>query len=238
LEVADMTSRTLDFEDLIAIAPEVTLAGEIDNAKLLAIMNTLEGHLYKRNGGIKAIMAELDRLDKLADQTAETMNAKMSLNLKLSALMAGEPRALLTLMTYGSHPDACLGVYDLIHPLEAAGTTVYVRVQGMCYGAATVILAAVDPSRRYASANTMFSLDIGFHQPGFHVPSWPKPSTPAGRVLELLYQGTGLSRQDILTMPPTPFGADKALEYGLIDHIIGVGEAPPPDIDLEAGALL
>ena len=84
----------------------------------------------------------------------------------------------------------------------------------------------------------MFSLDIGFHQPGFHVPVWPSPSTPAGRVLELLYRGTGLSREAILTMPPTPFGADKALEYGLIDHIIGRDEAPPPDIDLQTGVQL
>jgi len=215
-----MKSPALTFEQLIGIAPEVYLAGEIDYKRLTEVVATMEGYVHQRQGQILAMSQELERL-ALLELNDSVIDQRINLITGLNELTGNGPSALFTLMTHGSHADACLGVFDLVKNLEAADITVYVRAQGMCYGAATVILTAAHPSRRYATKNTMFSIDIGFHQVGFCAKGPPPGGSLSHRLLELYYNGCALSRQEILDISVQPFGVEKALDYGLIEHVVG-----------------
>ena len=216
--MTDLT-KVLSSRELAAIAPEIFLPGELDGAKLLTVIAAYEPFVLKRTQHIDGGLKQLDKIALDSESAADALKL-FEARAALEDMRNETPVALLTLMTHSSYPDACLGLYDLIRYMDPDIKT-YVRVIGMCLGPSTAVLTAVPPERRYATANSTFSVDIGFHQPGFHVPTLPAPDTIAYRLMECYYQGTAMSRKQIVNMPPAPFGIDKALEYGLVENVVG-----------------
>jgi ATP-dependent Clp protease protease subunit len=152
--------------------------------------------------------------------------------------LSSESRAPITLYlnTAGGNVTDGLALHDAILQVVADGRQVTIVVQGMAYSMGSVVLQAASPGRRLCFPHSW----IMIHEPAKWA-GW-QSTTAAAQHLERLKQmqsqiyrilsarsGKPL-RQIIRDTKRNDFYLDamKALEYGLIDQILGVTHASTP----------
>lgn len=152
--------------------------------------------------------------------------------------LASEGRGPITLYlnTAGGNVTDGLALHDAILQVVAEGREVTIIVQGMAYSMGSVVLQAASPGRRLCFPHSW----IMIHEPAKWA-GW-QSTTAAAQHLERLKQmqsqiyrilsarsGKPL-RQIIRDTKRNDFYLDalKALEYGLIDQILGVTHASTP----------
>lgn len=139
----------------------------------------------------------------------------------------------LYLNTPGGNVTDGLAMYDAITQLVAQGIEVSIVVQGMAYSMGSVVLQAASPGRRLAFPHSW----IMIHEPAKWA-GWQSTSSAAqhldrlkamqAQIYRILSTRSGVPlKQIIRDTKRTDFylDASKALEYGLIDGIIGQQEA-------------
>lgn len=152
--------------------------------------------------------------------------------------LANENRRPITLYlnTAGGNVTDGLALHDAVLQLVSAGVEVTIVVQGMAYSMGSVLLQAASPGRRLCFPHSW----IMIHEPAKWA-GW-QSTTAAAQHLERLKQmqsqiyrilsarsGKPL-RQIIRDTKRTDFYLDaaKALEYGLVDAVLGVTHAATP----------
>lgn len=130
-----------------------------------------------------------------------------------------------------------LAIHDVIHHMVSTGIEVTIVVQGMAYSMGSVVLQAASPGKRLAFPHSW----IMIHEPAKWA-GW-QSTTAAAQHLDRLKQmqsqiyrimasrsGKPL-RQIIRDTKRTDFYLDawKALEYGLIDAVLGASVKPARD---------
>ena len=138
--------------------------------------------------------------------------------------------------TAGGNVTDGLAIHDAIQQLVNAGFDISVTVQGMAYSMGSVVLQAASPGRRFSFPHSW----IMIHEPAKWA-GW-QSTTAAAQHLDRLKQmqsqiyrilsarsGRPL-RQIIRDTKRTDFylDASKALEYGLIDKVLGVAHDSTP----------
>ena len=153
--------------------------------------------------------------------------------------LANDCRKPITLYinSAGGNVTDGLAIHDVIHHLVGTGIEVTVVVQGMAYSMGSVVLQAASPGRRFVYPHSW----IMIHEPAKWA-GW-QSTTAAAQHLDRLKQmqsqiyrimadrsGKPL-RQIIRDTKRVDFYLDawKALEYGLIDRILGDEKAPSRD---------
>lgn len=142
----------------------------------------------------------------------------------------------LFLNTAGGNVTDGLAVHDAILDIVSRGIEVTVTVQGMAYSMGSVILQAASPGRRYSFPHSW----IMIHEPAKWA-GWQSTSAAAqhldrlkqmqSQIYRILSSRSGRPlRQIIRDTKRTDFYLDatKALEYGLIDKVLGVTHASTP----------
>jgi ATP-dependent Clp protease protease subunit len=152
---------------------------------------------------------------------------------------AGEDRGPITLYinSAGGNVTDGLAIHDVIQHLVSTGIEVTIVVQGMAYSMGSVVLQAASPGKRLAFPHSW----IMIHEPAKWA-GW-QSTTAAAQHLDRLKQmqsqiyrimasrsGKPL-RQIIRDTKRTDFYLDawKALEYGLIDAVLGASVKPARD---------
>ena len=152
--------------------------------------------------------------------------------------LANEGRAPINLYvnTAGGNVTDGLAIHDAVQQLVAEGFEVNIVVQGMAYSMGSIVLQAASPGRRFAFPHSW----IMIHEPAKWA-GW-QSTTAAAQHLERLKQmqsqiyrilssrsGRPL-RQIIRDTKRTDFYLDatKALDYGLIDQVLGITHASTP----------
>lgn len=142
----------------------------------------------------------------------------------------------LYMNTAGGNVTDGLALHDAIQQIVAQGVAVAVIVQGMAYSMGSIVLQAASPGKRLCFPHSW----IMIHEPAKWA-GW-QSTTAAAQHLDRLKQmqsqiyrilsarsGKAL-RQIIRDTRRTDFYLDatKALEYGLVDHVLGVTHASTP----------
>lgn len=145
----------------------------------------------------------------------------------------------LYLNTAGGNVTDGLALHDAIHHVVTQGVEVAVVVQGMAYSMGSVVLQAASPGRRLCFPHSW----IMIHEPAKWA-GW-QSTTAAAQHLDRLKQmqsqiyrilsvrsGKAL-RQIIRDTKRTDFYLDaaRALEYGLVDEVLGVAHASTPILE-------
>jgi ATP-dependent Clp protease protease subunit len=151
---------------------------------------------------------------------------------------ANEGRGPITLYlnTAGGNVTDGLALHDSILQLVADGVEVTVVVQGMAYSMGSIVLQAASPGRRFAFPHSW----IMIHEPAKWA-GWQSTTAAAqhldrlkqmqSQIYRILAERSGRPlRQIIRDTKRTDFYLDatKALEYGLIDRVLGVTHASTP----------
>jgi ATP-dependent Clp protease protease subunit len=151
----------------------------------------------------------------------------------------------LYLNTAGGNVTDGLALHDAIRQIVAQGVEVAVVVQGMAYSMGSVVLQAASPNRRLCFPHSW----IMIHEPAKWA-GW-QSTTAAAQHLDRLKQmqsqiyrilsfrsGKAL-RQIIRDTKRTDFylDASKALDYGLVDEVLGVAHSSTPVLAESAPAL-
>jgi ATP-dependent Clp protease protease subunit len=153
--------------------------------------------------------------------------------------LANDSRKPITLYinSAGGNVTDGLAIHDVMRHLVKTGIEITVVVQGMAYSMGSVVLQAASPGRRFAYPHSW----IMIHEPAKWA-GW-QSTTAAAQHLDRLKQmqsqiyrimadrsGKGL-RQIIRDTKRVDFYLDawKALDYGLIDRILGDEKAPSRD---------
>lgn len=157
------------------------------------------------------------------------------------------PKVTIVFMTYGGSVSYSLGIHDAIR-LMAASMEIHLVALGMCQSSGAIVMSAVDIDRRHAGPNTRFMVhSVSATKGGVKVTCEPTlPSVDELRalkdyvgfdleeaytlqeaVVELLSRETNLGEDQIRKMfeSDTFFSAEKAVEYGIVGHIL----QPEPD---------
>jgi ATP-dependent Clp protease, protease subunit len=152
--------------------------------------------------------------------------------------LANDGRGPITLYlnTAGGNVTDGLAIHDSIMQIVAGGIEVAVVVQGMAYSMGSVVLQAASPGRRFAFPHSW----IMIHEPAKWA-GWQSTTAAAqhldrlkqmqSQIYRILSSRSGRPlRQIIRDTKRTDFYLDatKALEYGLIDRILGVTHASTP----------
>ena len=135
--------------------------------------------------------------------------------------------------TAGGNVTDGLAIHDTIQQLVIEGIEVTVVVQGMAYSMGSVVLQAASPGRRFAFPHSW----IMIHEPAKWA-GWQSTTAAAqhldrlkqmqSQIYQILSYRSGRPlRQIIRDTKRTDFYLDatKALDYGLIDRVLGVTHA-------------
>ena len=149
---------------------------------------------------------------------------------------AGVGPITLYINTAGGNVTDGLAIHDAILDIVARGIEITVVVQGMAYSMGSVILQAASPGRRYSFPHSW----IMIHEPAKWA-GWQSTTAAAqhldrlkqmqSQIYRILSSRSGRPlRQIIRDTKRTDFylDASKALEYGLIDRVLGVTHASTP----------
>ena len=152
--------------------------------------------------------------------------------------LANEGRGPITLYinTAGGNVTDGLAIHDAILDVVSKGIPVTIVVQGMAYSMGSVILQAASPGHRYSFPHSW----IMIHEPAKWA-GWQSTTAAAqhldrlkqmqSQIYRILSSRSGRPlRQIIRDTKRTDFYLDatKALEYGLIDKVLGVTHASTP----------
>ncbi|MEX1128496.1 MAG: ATP-dependent Clp protease proteolytic subunit [Vicinamibacterales bacterium] len=140
------------------------------------------------------------------------------------------------LNTAGGNVTDGLALHDAILDVVARGVDVSVVVQGMAYSMGSVVLQAASPGRRVCFPHSW----IMIHEPAKWA-GWQSTTAAAqhldrlkqmqSQIYRILSERSGKAlRQIIRDTKRTDFYLDatRALEYGLVDHVLGVTHASTP----------
>ena len=151
---------------------------------------------------------------------------------------ANEGRGPINLFvnTAGGNVTDGLAIHDAVLDLVSQGIEVSVIVQGMAYSMGSVVLQAASPGRRLSFPHSW----IMIHEPAKWA-GWQSTTAAAqhldrlkqmqSQIYRILSSRSGRPlRQIIRDTKRTDFYLDatKALEYGLIDRVLGVSHASTP----------
>jgi ATP-dependent Clp protease protease subunit len=138
--------------------------------------------------------------------------------------------------TAGGNVTDGLAIHDAIQQLVQDGIEVTVVVQGMAYSMGSIVLQAASPGRRFSFPHSW----IMIHEPAKWA-GWQSTTAAAqhldrlkqmqSQIYRILASRSGRPlRQIIRDTKRTDFYLDatKALEYGLIDRVLGVTHASTP----------
>jgi ATP-dependent Clp protease protease subunit len=138
--------------------------------------------------------------------------------------------------TAGGNVTDGLALHDAILQLVSEGIEVSIIVQGMAYSMGSVVLQAASPGRRFSFPHSW----IMIHEPAKWA-GWQSTTAAAqhldrlkqmqSQIYRILSSRSGRPlRQIIRDTKRTDFYLDatKALEYGLIDRVLGVTHASTP----------
>ena len=158
----------------------------------------------------------------------------------------------LYLNTAGGNVTDGLALHDAIQQLVGNGTEIAVVVQGMAYSMGSIVLQAASPGRRFCFPHSW----IMIHEPAKWA-GWQSTTAAAqhldrlkqmqSQIYRILSARSGKQlRQIIRDTKRTDFYLDaaRALEYGLVDRVLGVthastpvlSEAPPQPVTTAADA--
>lgn len=142
----------------------------------------------------------------------------------------------LYLNTAGGNVTDGLALHDAIQVLVAQGVEVSVIVQGMAYSMGSIVLQAASPGKRFCFPHSW----IMIHEPAKWA-GWQSTTAAAqhldrlkqmqSQIYRILSARSGKQlRQIIRDTKRTDFylDASRALEYGLVDHVLGVTHASTP----------
>ena len=142
----------------------------------------------------------------------------------------------LYLNTAGGNVTDGLAIHDAVLQLVSEGIEVSVIVQGMAYSMGSVVLQAASPGRRFSFPHSW----IMIHEPAKWA-GWQSTTAAAqhldrlkqmqSQIYRILSSRSGRPlRQIIRDTKRTDFYLDatKALEYGLIDRVLGISHASTP----------
>jgi ATP-dependent Clp protease protease subunit len=142
----------------------------------------------------------------------------------------------LYLNTAGGNVTDGLALHDAIRQLVAQGNDIAIVVQGMAYSMGSVVLQAASPGRRLCFPHSW----IMIHEPAKWA-GWQSTTAAAqhldrlkqmqSQIYRILAERSGRAlRQIIRDTKRTDLYLDatKALEYGLVDHVLGVTHASTP----------
>ena len=142
----------------------------------------------------------------------------------------------LYLNTAGGNVTDGLAIHDALLQLVSDGIEVSVIVQGMAYSMGSVVLQAASPGRRFSFPHSW----IMIHEPAKWA-GWQSTTAAAqhldrlkqmqSQIYRILSSRSGRPlKQIIRDTKRTDFYLDatKALEYGLIDRVLGVSHASTP----------
>jgi ATP-dependent Clp protease protease subunit len=152
--------------------------------------------------------------------------------------LANEGRGPLTLYinTAGGNVTDGLAIHDAILDIVSRGVDVTVVVQGMAYSMGSVILQAASPGRRFSFPHSW----IMIHEPAKWA-GWQSTTAAAqhldrlkqmqSQIYRILSSRSGRPLKQIIRDTKRTdlyLDATKALEYGLIDRVLGVTHASTP----------
>ena len=152
---------------------------------------------------------------------------------------ASESRKPITLYinSAGGNVTDGLAIHDVIQHMVSTGIEVTIIVQGMAYSMGSVVLQAASPGKRLAFPHSW----IMIHEPAKWA-GWQSTTAAAqhldrlkqmqSQIYRIMASRSGKSlRQIIRDTKRTDFYLDawKALEYGLIDAVLGASVAPVRD---------
>lgn len=142
----------------------------------------------------------------------------------------------LYLNTAGGNVTDGLALHDAIQQVVASGVEVAVVVQGMAYSMGSIVLQAASPGKRLCFPHSW----IMIHEPAKWA-GWQSTTAAAqhldrlkqmqSQIYRILSARSGKQlRQIIRDTKRTDFYLDatRALEYGLVDHVLGVTHASTP----------
>jgi ATP-dependent Clp protease protease subunit len=159
-----------------------------------------------------------------------------------------QPKMTLVFMTFGGSVHYALAIYDAIK-LMAATTEIHIVALGTCQSAGTIIISAVAPERRHTAPNTRFMIHaLTTTKDDMSLTCEPRAPRPEvlreisqqlgcdlaesyrlqDILVEILRQSTRLGEVQIREMlkADTFFSAERALEYGLVGHILTAEPKP------------
>ena len=152
---------------------------------------------------------------------------------------ASESRKPITLYinSAGGNVTDGLAIHDVIQHMVSTGVEVTIIVQGMAYSMGSVVLQAASPGKRLAFPHSW----IMIHEPAKWA-GWQSTTAAAqhldrlkqmqSQIYRIMASRSGKSlRQIIRDTKRTDFYLDawKALEYGLIDAVLGASVKPAQD---------
>ena len=142
----------------------------------------------------------------------------------------------LYLNTAGGNVTDGLALHDAIQQLVSQGVEIAVVVQGMAYSMGSIVLQAASPGRRFCFPHSW----IMIHEPAKWA-GWQSTTAAAqhldrlkqmqSQIYRILAARSGKQlRQIIRDTKRTDFYLDatRALEYGLVDQVLGVTHASTP----------
>ena len=142
----------------------------------------------------------------------------------------------LYLNTAGGNVTDGLALHDAIQQLVAQGVEIAVVVQGMAYSMGSIVLQAASPGRRFCFPHSW----IMIHEPAKWA-GWQSTTAAAqhldrlkqmqSQIYRILSSRSGKQlRQIIRDTKRTDFYLDaaRALDYGLVDRVLGVTHASTP----------
>jgi ATP-dependent Clp protease, protease subunit len=142
----------------------------------------------------------------------------------------------LYLNTAGGNVTDGLALHDAIQQLVTQGVEIAVVVQGMAYSMGSIVLQAASPGRRFCFPHSW----IMIHEPAKWA-GWQSTTAAAqhldrlkqmqSQIYRILSSRSGKQlRQIIRDTKRTDFYLDaaRALEYGLVDRVLGVTHASTP----------
>jgi len=157
---------------------------------------------------------------------------------------ASESRKPITLYinSAGGNVTDGLALHDVIQHIVSTGTEVTIIVQGMAYSMGSVVLQAASPGKRLAFPHSW----IMIHEPAKWA-GWQSTTAAAqhldrlkqmqSQIYRIMATRSGKSlKQIIRDTKRVDFYLDawKALDYGLIDAVLGASEKPARDAAIAA----
>ncbi len=157
---------------------------------------------------------------------------------------SGKPITIFINSAGGNVTDG-LALHDAVRHLVARGVEITIVVQGMAYSMGSVVLQAASPGRRLSFPHSW----IMIHEPAKWA-GWQSTTAAAqhldrlkqmqGQIYRILADRSGKPlRQIIRDTKRTDFylDASRALEYGLIDDILGAAQASPASTVADARSI-
>lgn len=204
--------------------------GRISERQVRELITAVEDLLRKESQDRRREYYFVEDIDKEAVKRAVE-------SLRGFACQSKDP-VTLYLNTPGGNVTDGLALYDVITQMVAEGIDVSIVVQGMAYSMGSIVLQAASPGRRLAFPHSW----IMIHEPAKWA-GWQSTSSAAqhldrlkamqAQIYRILSERSGQPlKQIIRDTKRTDFYLDsrRALEYGLIDAIVGAASGTAPAV--------